>query len=101
MRHVSRALLLAAGLVLIGPSASFADTPFPNINYDYHDPNDLKATEPPGPNVAVDSTGDHLVYPGEVLDQARLNDPDEVKWPTLDKSVWEKMKGYYQITPRK
>jgi hypothetical protein len=100
MRLVSRALLLAAGLVLASPVVSLADTPFPNINYEYHDPNDLKAYTPPGPNVAVDDTGDHLVYPGEVLDQARLNDPNEVKWPTFDKSVWEKMKDKYQIVPR-
>lgn len=99
MRTLSRALLLSAGLVLAGPVLSWADSPHP-VNYDYHDPLDLKAYTPPGPNVAVDDTGDHLVEPGVVLDQARLNDPDEVKWPTLDKSVWERVKGQYQIVPR-
>lgn len=100
MRTLSRALLLSAGLVLASPVLAWADTPFPNINYDYHEPNDLKAYTPPGPNVAVDDTGDILVEPGTVLDQARLNDPDEVKWPTLDKSVWERLKGQYTIVPR-
>lgn len=100
MRTISRALLLATGLVLAGSSAAWAETPYPNINYDYHDPLDLKAYTPPGPNVAVDGTGDFLVEPGTVLDQARLNDPDEVKWPTLDKSVWERVKGQYKIVPR-
>lgn len=99
MRSVLRLAALAAGIALTAGTAAWADSPHP-INYDYHNPNDLQATQPPGPNVAVDGTGDHLVHPGEVLDQARLNDPNEVKWPTFDKSVWEKVKGQYQIVPR-
>ena len=111
MRSVSRALLLSAGLVLVGPVLTLADGPHP-INYDFHEPNDLKAYEPPGPALGTDGTGDQLpaiqsgpgrplgIYPPRVLDQALLNDPDTVKWPTLDKSEWERLKGNYKIVPR-
>ena len=91
MRSMTRLLALAAGLVLAGATAVSADP-----KDDYH-PLDLKAQEPPGPNVAVDGTGDHVVFPGTVLEQSRLDDPDAVKWPTLDKSVWEQLKDHYVI----
>lgn len=91
--------VLGAGIFLATATPASADSPYSQTN-DFHHPLDLKATDPPGPNVAVDGTGDHTVYPGDVLDQARLQDPDEVKWPTFDKSVWEKVKGQYKIVPR-
>ena len=98
MRTVSRALLLSAGLVLVSAVAARADSPYPVTSY-YHDPNDLKAYTPPGPGPGTDGTGLYLVEPPKVLEQARLNDPNEVKWPTLDKSEWEKLKGQYKILP--
>jgi hypothetical protein len=91
MRSMTRLLVLAASFVLVGSTAVLADP-----KDDYH-PLDLKAQEPPGPNVAVDGTGDHVVLPGTVLDQSALDDPDAVKWPTLDKSVWEQLKDSYVI----
>ena len=117
MGSISRALLLSAGLVLVGPVLTWAagppwaSGPHP-INYDFHEPNDLKAYEPPGPALGTDGSGDQLpaiqagigrplgIYPPRVLDQALLNDPDTVKWPTLDKSEWERLKGNYKIVPR-
>jgi hypothetical protein len=111
MRSVSRALLLSAGLVLLGPGATWADSPHP-VNYNFHEPNDLIAYQPPGPALGTDGTGDQLpaiqagpgrplgIYPPRVLDQSLLNDPDTVKWPTLDKSEWERLKGNYKIVPR-
>jgi len=100
MRLIAASLLvLGAGIVLATATPASADAPH-DITNDFHHPLDLQATDPPGPNVAVDGTGDHVVHPGTVLDQARLQDPNEVKWPTFDKSVWEKVKGQYQIVPR-
>lgn len=111
MRSLFSALLLSAGLVLVGSVAAWAQAPH-SINYDFHEPNDLKAYEPPGPGPGTDGTGVQLpaiqagvgrplgIYPPRVLDQALLNDPDTVKWPTLDKSEWEQLKGNYQIVPR-
>ncbi len=115
MRSVLGALLVSAGLVLVGPVSTWAGIwsgPHP-INKDFHEPNDLKAYEPPGPGPGTDGTGNQLpaikagpgrplgIYPPRVLDQALLNDPATVKWPTLDKSEWERLKGNYQIVPRK
>lgn len=91
MRSMTRLFVLAASLVLAGATAAWADPAD-----DYH-PLDLKAQEPPGPNIAVDSTGDHVVFPGTVLPQSALDDPDAVKWPTLDKSVWEQVRSSYII----
>jgi hypothetical protein len=99
MRLTACLLALGAGIVLATAMPASADAPHDMTN-DFHHPLDLQATNPPGPNVAVDETGDHLVHPGTVLDQARLQDPDEVKWPTFDKSVWERVKSQYQIVPR-
>jgi hypothetical protein len=92
-------LVLALGLVVAAPIASLADS-HETVDIDAYEPLDLKAYEPPGPNVAVDSTGDHSVDPGKPADPALLNDPNVVKWPTLDKSVWEKYKSSYKIVPR-
>lgn len=91
MRTMTRLLALAASFVLAGATTVQADP-----KDDYH-PLDLQAEDPPGPNVAVDATGDHVVNPGRVLDQSALDDPDAVKWPTLDKSVWEQVKDSYVI----
>lgn len=99
MRTIPRLLILSASLVVAGPIASWADSPHP-INYDYHDPLDLKAYTPPGPSPGADGEGDHLVVPPRPLDPALLNDPNVVKWPTLDKSEWEKYKTLYKIVPR-
>lgn len=109
MRTISRLLLLSASLVVAGPIASWADSPY-KINYDFHEPNDLKAYPNPGPGPAVDGEGDQLpalnpgraegIEPGRQLDPALLNDPSVVKWPTLDASLWEKYKGQYKIVPR-
>ena len=94
MRSMTRLLVLAASFVLVGSTTVSADP-----KDDYH-PLDLKAQEPPGPNVAVAATGDHVVNPGRVLEQSALDDPNAVKWPTLDKSEWERLKGNYKIVPR-
>ena len=110
MRSVSRALLLSAGLALVGPVATWADGPHP-VNYNFHEPNDLIAYQPPGPGPGTDGTGDQLpaiqagpgrplgIYPPRPADPALANDPNAVRWPTLDKSEWEKYKGQYNIKP--
>ncbi len=115
---------LAAGLVLAAPTMVFADGPHP-VNYNWHEPNDLKAYDPPGPTVAVDGQGEHLtaivpgqpywtitqssatgpgralgIEPGGPADAALASDPNAVRWPTLDKSIWETTKASYTITPR-
>ena len=100
MRSMARLLALTAALILASPVVASADPPYPTINYDYHDPIDLKAEEPPGPGPGCDGTGDRVVAPPRRLDQSALNDPDAVRWPTLDKSEWEKLKDQYTITPR-
>jgi hypothetical protein len=94
MRTIHHLLLLSAGVVLAG--TAWADPPHP-INYDWHDPIDLKAYTPPGPQPGADGTGNNLVEPPRPADAARLYDPKEVKWPTLDRSEWEKSKGQYNI----
>jgi hypothetical protein len=91
-------ILLAAGLLVAAPIAASANDE--TVDIDSYHPLDLKAEEPPGPNAAVDSTGDHVVQPGHPADPALLNDPNVVKWPTLDKSVWEKYKNSYKFVPR-
>ena len=71
MRLIAASLLvLGAGIVLATATPASADAPHDMTN-DFHHPLDLQATDPPGPNVAVDGTGDHVVNPGKVLDQAR------------------------------
>jgi hypothetical protein len=92
-------LALGAGLVLVGPVAAWADGPHP-VNSYWFEPNDLKATEPPGPQLGADGTGDDVVIPPRRLDQSALNDPHAVRWPTLDKSEFEALKGYYKIMPQ-
>jgi len=92
-------VILTTGLVVASPFASRADKS-QTVDIESYKPLDLKAYEPPGPNVAVDSTGDHPIDPGKPLDPALLKDPNVVKWPTLDKSVWEKFKNQYKIVPR-
>jgi hypothetical protein len=94
-----RSLALAAGLSLAGPAAVWADSPYPINNY-WFEPNDLKATDPPGPQLGADGTGDHIVIPPRRLDESALNDPHAVRWPTLDKSEFEALKGYYKIMPQ-
>ena len=105
-------LFLTASLILAGAITARADGPY-KINYNFHEPNDLKAYDPPGPNASVDATGQHLTqigpFPGRALgiapprpaDPALLNDPQQPKWPTLDKSVWERVKGQYNIVQKK
>lgn len=100
MRSVSRILIVAAGICLVGSIQAWADPPHA-INYDYHDPIDLKAYTPPGPQPGTDGEGVLLVEPPRKLDPALLNDPDEVKWPTLDKSEWLRLKSHYTIVPQK
>ncbi|RIL08047.1 MAG: hypothetical protein DCC71_00925 [Proteobacteria bacterium] len=120
--------LIAASLVVASPIAAWAHpdngsgryyVEIHTANSNYHDPNDLKAYADPGPGPAVDGEGDQLdtdgprppglvsspgriegIEPGRPLDAALLSDPSIVKWPTLDKSLWEKHKGSYQIVPR-
>ena len=106
-----RLLALAAGLVLAAPAFVSADGPY-KINYNFHEPNDLKAYDSPGPNGAVDGQGQHLsaigpfpgralgIEPGRPADPALANDPNAVRWPTLDKSVWEATKSQYNIKSR-
>jgi hypothetical protein len=93
-------LLLAAGLVAGCATAAWADSPYP-MTSDYHDPIDLKAYTPPGPKPGTDGTGTTLVEPPRPADAAKLNDPNEVKWPTLDKSEWDVLKGHYTVAPKK
>lgn len=100
MRSALRSLLLSTALVCAASTAAWADSPYPMTN-DYHNPNDLKAYTPPGAKPGADGTGDILVVPPRPLDRALLNDPNTVKWPTLDKSEWERFKGQYKIVPRK
>lgn len=101
MRSMPTLLALTAGLFLAGPFVAKADSPYPPISYRWHNPIDLKATEPPGPGPGCDGVGDHVVIPPRRLDQSALNDPNAVRWPTLDKSEWEKLKGYYKIVEPK
>jgi len=91
-------LALAGGLVLAAPAVVSADGPYP-CNHCWFEPNDLKATEPPGPGPGTDGTGDHVVIPPRRLDQSALNDPKAVRWPTLDKSEWAVVKDQYKIQP--
>jgi hypothetical protein len=100
MRSMTRMVAAAAGLLLAAPIVASADTPFPKITADFHHPLDLKAADPPGPGPGCDGTGDYVVTPPRRLDQSALNDPDAVRWPTLDKSEWEQLKDQYQIQPR-
>jgi hypothetical protein len=98
MRLVLGALILSVGIGLLGATAAKADSPYP-IRHCYHDPMDLKAYNPPGPGPGTDGTGTVLVEPPRKLDPALLNDPNQVKWPTLDKSEWERLKGSYKVLP--
>jgi len=98
MKWVFGALLLSVGIGMLGATAAKADSPYP-INYYYHDPMDLKAYTPPGPSLGADGTGDVLVEPPRKLDPKLLNDPNQVKWPTLDKSEWVKLKSMYKVLP--
>ena len=99
MRSMMLLLALAAGVVLASPAVVSADSPYP-INGCYFNPNDLKATDPPGPGPGTDGTGDHLVIPPRRLDQSALNDPKAVRWPTLDKSEFEGLKDQYAFQPQ-
>jgi len=94
-----RLLALAAGLSLAGSAVARADSPYP-INSYWFEPNDLKATEPPGPQLGADGTGDHVVIPPRRLPDSALNDPQAVRWPTLDKSEFEALKSQYKIMPQ-
>lgn len=99
MRSLVSLLAWSTALFLFGANIASADGPYP-INYNWHNPIDLKAYDPPGPGPGTDGQGDHLVYPGKPVDPSLANDPDAVRWPTVDKSEWEKTKGQYLIKPR-
>jgi len=99
MTSKMRLLALAGGLLLVGAAAARADCPYPPINSCWFEPNDLKATDPPGPQLGADGTGDHVVIPPRRLDDSALNDPHAVRWPTLDKSEYEALKSYYKVEP--
>jgi hypothetical protein len=86
-------LALVASLLVASPLAAIADSA------DSYEPLDLKATEPPGPQLGTDGTGDHVVVPPRRLDQSEL-EKAEVRWPTLDKSEWEQLKSHYQIVEK-
>ena len=108
MRSMAYLAALAMAL-LLGANVASADGPHKVNNY-YHNPVDLKAYEPPGPQPGTDGTGDQLPavsFPGRALgvapprpaDPALAADPKAVRWPTVDKSEWEKYKGQYNIQP--
>jgi len=102
MTSKMRLLALAGGVLLVGTAAARADIyagPYP-VNSYWFEPNDLKATDPPGPQLGADGTGDHIVIPPRRLDDSALNDPHAVRWPTLDKSEYESLKSYYKIMPQ-
>jgi hypothetical protein len=108
MRSMAHLAAMAAAL-LLGASVASADGPYDVNNY-WHNPLDLIAYDPPGPQPGTDGTGDQLTaisFPGRALgiapprpaDPNLVNDPKAVRWPTLDKSEWEKYKDRYTILP--
>jgi hypothetical protein len=111
MRSMATLLALSAAALLLGSSVASADGPYP-VNYNFHEPNDLIAYDPPGAQPGTDGTGNQLPgispRPGRMLgiepprpaDPSLAADPDAVRWPTLDKSEWEKYKGQYNIAPK-
>jgi len=111
MRKMAALFACSAAALLIGASMASADGPYKINNY-YHNPVDLKAYDPPGPAPGTDGVGDQLpavavgnpgrplgVYPPRPADPSLANDPKAVRWPTVDKSEWEKYKGQYNIKP--
>jgi len=110
MRRMASLLAWSAAAVLLGANLASADGPY-RINPCYHNPVDLVAYNPPGPQPGTDGTGDQLPsikpFPGRAFgiapprpaDPALANDPKAVRWPTVDKSEWEKYKGQYNIKP--
>jgi hypothetical protein len=98
MRLKLSVFALSTAAVLFGANvASAADgRPYP-INYNWHEPPELKATNPPGPTIAVDEIGGYLVDPHGAAD---ASDPNAVRWPTVDRSVWLKTQSQYTIQPR-
>jgi hypothetical protein len=101
-------LLAFAAALVLGAGIASADGPYKINNY-YHNPVDLKAYQPPGSAPGTDGTGDQLptiksgtnrplgVYPPRPADPSLANDPNAVRWPTVDKSEWEKYKGQYNV----
>ncbi|RIL07234.1 MAG: hypothetical protein DCC71_03840 [Proteobacteria bacterium] len=61
----------------------------------------LNTAGPRAPGVVATAGRRKGIEPGRELAPALLNDPDVVKWPTLDKSLWEKHQSAYKIVPRK
>ena len=111
MRSMATLMAFGAAALLLGASVASADGPH-KINYNFHEPNDLIAYNPPGPAPGTDGTGPHLpsikagvnrplgIYPPRPADPSLAADPNAVRWPTTDKSEWEKYKGQYNIVPK-
>ena len=107
MRSMAYLVVLTMALML-GANVASADGPY-DVNHYWHNPLDLKAYDPPGPAWGTDGTGDQLpartpgralgIYPPRPADPALLADSKAVRWPTLDKSEWEKYKNQYTIVP--
>ena len=123
MRSILSMLAWSMAVVLFGANVASAHKPNGRpheINYNWHEPAELKAANPPGPTVAVDDIGGSRTDPRaltpptagrvDVMNAeayrvepggpAAPSDADAVRWPTVDRSVWLKTQSTYTIQPR-